>query len=64
MKFTLEIDCDNDAFQPSPAAELARILREVAEDLDSDAANDADPTMHTIMDANGNTCGYYELTED
>ena len=34
MKAKIEINLDNDAFKPSAGYELARILRNLAKDLD------------------------------
>lgn len=35
MIFTLSIDCGNAAFDPNPGPELARLLRAIADRLDS-----------------------------
>ena len=53
MRFVIEIDQDNAAFEDSAASETARILRSVARryeggDLEGD-----------IRDENGNTIGQY-----
>ena len=54
-KFTLEIRCDNAAFVGDPQAEIARILR--------DAANAVETQAHgTLRDVNGNRVGTFTLT--
>lgn len=55
MNFKLTVDCNNDAFEPFPNDELARILRRLADRLDSAASPDAG----TLADANGNTVGSF-----
>ena len=56
--FRLEIDTANDAFVGYPAGEVARILRETADDLD------AGIIAFSIRDSNGNTVGSWELSEE
>jgi hypothetical protein len=51
--FQLEIALRGDAFTPEPGPELARLLREVAEKLDSEAVVSAG----LVQDLNGNRCG-------
>lgn len=56
-EFRLTIDTGNEAFQPEPNAEIARILREVADRIESDGRS-----IHwyqNIRDVNGNTVGQY-----
>lgn len=56
--FELKIDTSNAAFEADAGAEIARILREVA-DLIVDTGNwDA-----TIQDVNGNTVGRFAFTD-
>ena len=55
--FKLEFDTDNAAFEDGREAECARILRRIAERLEAGA------TYGRAMDANGNKCGEWELTE-
>lgn len=63
--FKLSIDCANAAFceddtptQESTAPELARILRAVADRIDS---GDTFDTFRNIQDINGNTVGTFAL---
>lgn len=61
MKFTLEIDMDNAAFEDG--YELSRILNEVAYDH-SGVTNDSGFTGEGfIRDINGNTVGRWEITD-
>lgn len=55
MKFTLEINCNNAAFEDGATFEIARILRELADDLD------AGHSTTVLRDANGNRVGQAEL---
>ena len=56
----LKISTDNDAFQPSPNTEIARILRAFADKLDSGAFNGG----AVLQDANGNKVGEARLTSE
>lgn len=59
-RFTLTIDTDNDAFQPSPGPELARILRDAAARVEyGDVREPGDE--RGLRDANGNTVGSMRL---
>jgi predicted GNAT family acetyltransferase len=49
--FSIEICTDSAAFADSPASELARILREVAADIENCY------WPETLRDANGDACG-------
>ncbi len=60
MKFTLEFDCDNAAFDDQPEVETARILRKVADGIESGAIED----RHVIRDINGNNIGFVEVEDD
>lgn len=56
MKFLLEIDCDNAAFQPEPldaVDEIAAVLRDLAESVQ---AAELRPS-YRLRAANGNTVG-------
>jgi hypothetical protein len=62
--FRLSIKTDNAAFHSEvdgkdagPGAELARILRIVADDLEQSSYNDS----AVLIDSNGNTVGEYSL---
>ena len=52
MKFTIEIECDNAAFEDSPEAEVVRILQELVYQIrfEGDLA-------HALLDINGNRVG-------
>jgi len=61
MKFTLHMDCDNDAFGDGAeevGAEIARILRKAADTCASSI--DANQSFN-LFDANGNVVGYFTL---
>ena len=66
MRFTLVVDCDNDAFfdaegEPAPCWELAAILRTVANHLET--AEDLAPLdSEPILDSNGTRCGTISTT--
>jgi hypothetical protein len=53
MTFTLEINCNNAAFDDEGHAEVARILRELAERLEADESIKQVP----LQDINGNRVG-------
>ncbi len=54
LKFRLEINCDNDAFQAGAVdSEVARILRSLAEQIEHGTGDDS----YWIVDANGNSVG-------
>ena len=53
MKFTVEIECDNAAFADEPYEELARILRELADDIEESCS-----ASHPLRDINGNRVGH------
>ncbi len=55
MRFTLEIECDNDAFEPSPKMEIARILCATVKRIKSGA--DSGP----LFDENGNKVGKWGI---
>lgn len=54
MKFTLEIECDNAAFEGDPNEEIARILRDLVDDLE---ARPAARGTFPLRDSNGNRVG-------
>lgn len=60
-RFTLEINTDNDAFLPIAGDELARILRQVAEQIEG---CEAESIHGTCRDYNGNKVGSYEQEGD
>lgn len=50
---TVEIATDNAAFDPEPGYELARILRDLADNLEQGSA----PDTFVLRDVNGNKVG-------
>lgn len=54
MKFTMRVNCDNAAFAEDPNGELARILREVARQVEEDGRS-----SNSIRDLNGNLVGHW-----
>ena len=63
MRYMLEIQCDNAAFEGDPAAEIARILRACADRvaLFSFAHKES---RYPLKDVNGNTCGSHGYVND
>ena len=59
MKAKIEINLNNDAFQPSAGPELARILRNLANDLDEHP----DAYGIVVADINGNSVGHFEIEQ-
>ena len=59
MRATIVINLDNDAFQDCAEIELGRILHAVARQIEENRSHDRE----SLLDANGNTVGYYELTD-
>ena len=57
--FKLAIDCDNDAFDPSPEFEIVAILRMLADKIEH-----PEPGPWNLQDANGNTVGKAELVRE
>jgi len=55
--FTLKIDTGNAAFQDTPAYEVARILRELADRMQERGFEN-----YPLRDANGNTVGTATLS--
>lgn len=58
MRFQVEFDTDNAAFDEVPASEIARILRRVADVVVQNGDFDG-----VVVDANGNVVGSYSLTK-
>lgn len=56
MKFRLTIDCDSAAFDDDMDAEVANILRNLAEVVFVDHGY-----KHHVLDSNGNTVGGWSL---
>lgn len=57
LRFKINIDCVNDAFSPSPNFEVARILRDLADNVEDMELRPGDESRKKLMDSNGNTCG-------
>jgi hypothetical protein len=57
-RFNLFIDTENDAFKPDPSPELARILRAIADRIES---GEFYGHYLTIRDTNGNDVGRFAL---
>lgn len=58
VKFIVEINCDNDAFQPEAAEETANILEEVARRIKNQGQ------LHgAVHDLNGNAVGTFAFKE-
>jgi hypothetical protein len=55
--FTLKFDTDNDAFRGSPEAEIAHILREIAEKIEVAGLDEG-----AVYDSNGNRIGEWRYT--
>lgn len=64
MRIQIDIDLENDAFQPDPASEVGRLLREIARDLESGRLRMVDSMTKRLHDVNGNNVGGLEITED
>lgn len=61
MKFTLEIECDNAAFDDDATVEIARILRKLAKEMTGGA--EYFESHWTLRDVNGNRVGQAVLHE-
>jgi hypothetical protein len=62
MRFKLHIDTDNDAFSDESSTEIARILRDLADDLDGTGEIGEDYS-EKLRDYNGNTVGRASVTD-
>jgi hypothetical protein len=63
-KLNITIELDNDAFQPEPGPEVARILEDLADTFrDTLVIAPRGPEPLSIRDINGNTCGEVTLTQ-
>ncbi len=58
MQFTINMTCDNAAFEDNPEREVARILRNLAQTLRNGPAS---RFYETIFDVNGNDVGWWRL---
>lgn len=61
MKFSLDIRCDNAAFDDAPGAEIAKLLRDVAERFDG--VRNLPEQSALLRDANGNRVGAWKLSK-
>ena len=61
MKFRLNLNCDNAAFDELPNHEIARILREAADRIE---AGDLPAGYTNLHDINGNAVGAYRMREE
>jgi hypothetical protein len=60
-KFTVQIRCNNAAFDPDPAPEVARILREISDKINREGLSGF---FETIRDVNGNDVGAFAIKPD
>lgn len=60
MEFILNINLDNDAFQPAPTQELVRMLKDITEGIEEGIDF---CYFDTIMDINGNKVGSIDIKE-
>lgn len=60
-KFFVQMSIDNAAFGDEPSAEIARILRDIADIVEADGAPDR---FANCRDVNGNTVGTYAIKPD
>lgn len=56
MHATIKIQMDNAAFSEGPATELARILRQLADDVEQGGSE-----RETLRDYNGNKVGEFNI---
>lgn len=63
MKFKIEIDCDNVAFEGEPLAEIARILRDDARKMQHWVGDGATEWDSTLRDCNDNKVGTAKLSK-
>lgn len=61
MRFFLGFDMDNDAFREDTGPEVARILRDVAAQVEHWSLESGD--LRPVRDSNGNTVGEWEVRE-
>lgn len=62
MKMRIEFDCDNAAFDDMQS-EIARILREIAEDVARSEAYDLRGVYSHVNDVNGNKVGTVQFLD-
>lgn len=57
LRFRLELEASNAAFDDAPASEIARILRDAADRIERDGEGAFGPAP--LFDANGNKVGRF-----
>ncbi len=62
MDITIKINTDNEAFTDNISGEVARILRDVANKLETADLTEPYDARLTLLDINGNTCGKVTAT--
>jgi hypothetical protein len=62
MRFFVEIETDNAAFEDSPGSEIARILRGIASRVQDVRGEVADEEFR-VMDVNGNKVGTWGFAD-
>lgn len=64
--FAVRLDMGSAAFEgPQGGDEVARILRNLADRMDgADLHHPEQESYGTVVDANGNTCGFWRFTTD
>lgn len=63
LNFKLQIACDNAAFEDDASAEIARILRDVANRVERGECRDYDKFL-SLRDVNGNPVGTFRLRDE
>lgn len=61
LVFRLRFDCDNAAFEDGIEAEIASVLRELADRIER---HEATGLYQNIRDTNGNVIGTFRLAEE
>ena len=61
MNITITLNTDNAAFEDDPGAEVARILKRLAGELEGVTLDAGDYAK--LLDSNGNTVGRYAVTK-
>ena len=61
-KFLLEIETGNDAMQTGE--DISEVLIRVAKGINPDFVTDGATGKRKILDLNGNTVGFYQISDD
>lgn len=65
MRYFIEIDTDNAAFEDATGPEVARILREIAERVEGYSFDEQNAGVRfPVRDVNGNRCGTHGYTDE